>query len=97
MESKIAPKTSREDRGAQRPVLKCHRCGSKSHLANTCTEKTKINGIKVIKEVQCAEEKEEADQYSAISEDTPEEDYLIKNITAFFEVIEVHTHLPQYS
>ncbi|MBW0577821.1 hypothetical protein O181_117536 [Austropuccinia psidii MF-1] len=32
-----------------------------------------------------------------MSEDTPVEDYPIKNITAFFEVTEVHTHLPQYS
>ncbi|MBW0592917.1 hypothetical protein O181_132632, partial [Austropuccinia psidii MF-1] len=32
-----------------------------------------------------------------ISEETPVEDYSIENITAFFEVTEVHTHLPQYS
>ncbi|MBW0564600.1 hypothetical protein O181_104315 [Austropuccinia psidii MF-1] len=31
------------------------------------------------------------------SEDTPVADYPIENITAFFEVTEVHTHLPQYS
>ncbi|MBW0588961.1 hypothetical protein O181_128676 [Austropuccinia psidii MF-1] len=50
-----------------------------------------------IEEVHCTEEKEESDQDSAISEDTPVEDYPIENITAFFEVTEVHTHLPQYS
>ncbi|MBW0553332.1 hypothetical protein O181_093047 [Austropuccinia psidii MF-1] len=32
-----------------------------------------------------------------MSEDTPVENYPIENITAFFEVTEVHTHLPQYS
>ncbi|MBW0569664.1 hypothetical protein O181_109379 [Austropuccinia psidii MF-1] len=97
MESKIVPKISRADRKPERPVLKCHKCGSTSHLANTCTKKTKINEVQLIEEVQCTEEKEESDLYSAVSEDTPVEDYPIKNITAFFEVTEVHTHLPQYS
>ncbi|MBW0566820.1 hypothetical protein O181_106535 [Austropuccinia psidii MF-1] len=91
-ESKIVPKISREDRKPERPVsLKCHKYGSTSHLANTYTKKTKIN------EVQCTEEKEESDLDSAVSEDTPVEDYPIENITALFEVTEVHTHLPQYS
>ncbi|MBW0548020.1 hypothetical protein O181_087735 [Austropuccinia psidii MF-1] len=93
----MVPKTSREDRESERPVLKCHKCGSTSHLANTCTKKTKINEVQVIEEVQCTEEKEESDLDSAVSEDTPVEDYPIENITAFFEVTEVHTHLPQYS
>ncbi|MBW0577245.1 hypothetical protein O181_116960 [Austropuccinia psidii MF-1] len=53
--------------------------------------------IKVIEEVHCTEEKEEPDQDSAISEDTPVEEYLIEKITGFFEETEVHTHLPQYS
>ncbi|MBW0580092.1 hypothetical protein O181_119807 [Austropuccinia psidii MF-1] len=57
--------------------------------------RTKI--VQVIEEVPCTEEKEESDLYSAVSEDTPIEDYFIANITAFFEVTEVHTHLPQYS
>ncbi|MBW0511946.1 hypothetical protein O181_051661 [Austropuccinia psidii MF-1] len=74
MESKMVPKISREDRRADKPVLKCHKCGT-----------------------QCTEEKEESDLDSAVSEDTPVEDYPIENITAFFEVTEVHTHLPQYS
>ncbi|MBW0566498.1 hypothetical protein O181_106213 [Austropuccinia psidii MF-1] len=43
MESKMAPKISIEDRRHKRPVLKCHKCGSTSNLANTCTKKTKIN------------------------------------------------------
>ena len=60
-------------------------------------QKTKINEVQVIEQIQCTEEKEESDQDSAVSEDTPVEDYPIENISAFFEVTEVHTHLPQYS
>ncbi|MBW0534377.1 hypothetical protein O181_074092 [Austropuccinia psidii MF-1] len=97
MESKMVSKTSREDKRPERPVLKCHKCGSTSHLANTCTKKTKINEVQVIEEVQCTEEKEKLDLDSAVSEDTPVEDHPIENITAFFEVTEVHTNLPQYS
>ncbi|MBW0584604.1 hypothetical protein O181_124319 [Austropuccinia psidii MF-1] len=96
-ESKIISKISREDRRPDKPVLKCHKCGRTSHLANTCTKKTKINEVKVIEEVQCTEEKEESYLDSEVSEDTPVEDSTIENITAFFEVTEVHTHLPQYS
>ncbi|MBW0533004.1 hypothetical protein O181_072719 [Austropuccinia psidii MF-1] len=54
-----------------------------------------INEVQFIEEVQCTEEKEESYLDSAVSEDTPVEDYPIQNITAFFEVTEVHTHLPQ--
>ncbi|MBW0574023.1 hypothetical protein O181_113738 [Austropuccinia psidii MF-1] len=97
MESKMVPKIPREDKRPERPVFKCHKCGSTSHLANTCTKKTKINEVQVIEGIQCTEEKEESDQDSAVSEDTPVEDYPIENITAFFEVTEVHTHFPQYS
>ncbi|MBW0593515.1 hypothetical protein O181_133230, partial [Austropuccinia psidii MF-1] len=60
-------------------------------------QKTKINEVQTIEEVHCTEEKEESDQVSAISEDTPVEDYPIENITDFFEVTEVHPHLPKYS
>ncbi|MBW0514516.1 hypothetical protein O181_054231 [Austropuccinia psidii MF-1] len=97
MESKMVPEISSEDRKSERTVLKCHKCGSTLHLANTCTKKTKINEVEVIEEVQCTEEKEESELDSAVSEDTPVEDYPIENITDFFEVTEVHTHLPQYS
>ncbi|MBW0503934.1 hypothetical protein O181_043649 [Austropuccinia psidii MF-1] len=51
----------------------------------------------ILEEAQCTEEKEESDLESAVSEDTPVEDYPIDNITALFEVTEVHTQLPQYS
>ncbi|MBW0559503.1 hypothetical protein O181_099218 [Austropuccinia psidii MF-1] len=97
MESKMVPKISREHRKPGRPVLKCHKCGSTSNLANTCSKNTKINEVQVIEEAQCTEEKEESDLDSAVYEDTPVEDYPIENITAFFEVTEVHTHLPEYS
>ncbi|MBW0578340.1 hypothetical protein O181_118055 [Austropuccinia psidii MF-1] len=97
MESNMVPTISREDRKPERPVLKCHKCGSTSHLANTCTKKTNINEIKLIEGIQCTEEKEESDEDLGVSQDTPVKDYPIENITAFFEVTEVHTHLPQYS
>ncbi|MBW0559977.1 hypothetical protein O181_099692 [Austropuccinia psidii MF-1] len=86
-----------EDRRPGKTLLKCHKCGSTSHLANTCTKKTEINEFQVIEEIHCTKDKEESDQDSAISEDTPVQEYHIENITAFFEVTEVHTHLPQYS
>ncbi|MBW0592041.1 hypothetical protein O181_131756 [Austropuccinia psidii MF-1] len=97
MESKMVPKISREDKRPERPVSKFYKCGISSHLANNWTKKTKINEVQVIEEVQCTEEKEEFDQDSAVSEDISVDDYPIENIKAFFEVTEVHTHLPQYS
>ncbi|MBW0545640.1 hypothetical protein O181_085355 [Austropuccinia psidii MF-1] len=71
---KMVSKTSRQDKRPEQPVLKCHKCGSTSHLVKTCTQKTKIN------EAQCTEEKEESDLDSSVSEDTPVEDYPIENI-----------------
>ncbi|MBW0475368.1 hypothetical protein O181_015083, partial [Austropuccinia psidii MF-1] len=97
MEFKMVSKTSIEDKRPERPVLKCHKCESTLHLANNCTKNKKINEVQVIEEVQCTEEKEESDLDSAVSEDTPVEDYPIEEITAFFEVKEVHPHFPQYS
>ncbi|MBW0529286.1 hypothetical protein O181_069001 [Austropuccinia psidii MF-1] len=96
MESKMVSKTSGEYKSPERPALKCHKFRRTSHLANTCTKKTKIDEFQVIEEAQCTEEKEESDLDSEVSEDTPVEDYPIENIAAFFEVTEVHTHLPQY-
>ncbi|MBW0590786.1 hypothetical protein O181_130501 [Austropuccinia psidii MF-1] len=94
MESKMVPQICREDTRLERPVLKCHKCGRTLHLANTCSQKTKINEVQVIEEAQCTEEKDEADLESAVSEETPVGDYPIENITAFFDVTEVHTNLP---
>ncbi|MBW0509243.1 hypothetical protein O181_048958 [Austropuccinia psidii MF-1] len=97
IESKMVPKISRNEKKPEIPVLKFHKCGSTSHLANTCTKKTKSNEVQIIEEVQYTEEKEESDKDSAVSEETPVEDDSIENITAFFEVTEVHNHLQQYS
>ncbi|MBW0588264.1 hypothetical protein O181_127979 [Austropuccinia psidii MF-1] len=97
VESKIVPKTSREDRRPYIPVSKCHKCGNTSYLAKRFTKKSKINDVQLIEEFQCAEEKEESDQDSAISEDTLAEESPIENITAFFENTKLHTLLPQYS
>ncbi|MBW0507356.1 hypothetical protein O181_047071 [Austropuccinia psidii MF-1] len=80
MESKMVSKTSREDKRPERPVFKCHKCRSTTHLANTCTKKKKINEVQVIEEFQFTEEKEEYDLYSAVSEDTPVEDYPIERL-----------------
>ncbi|MBW0562510.1 hypothetical protein O181_102225 [Austropuccinia psidii MF-1] len=97
IESKIVSETFRQDRRPERHVLECIKCRSTSHLKNTCTKNTKINEVQVIDKVHCAEEKEESDQDSVISGNTPVVYYPIENITAFFEVTEVYTHLPQYS
>ncbi|MBW0553113.1 hypothetical protein O181_092828 [Austropuccinia psidii MF-1] len=96
IESKMVSKTSREDKRPERIVLKCHKCGITSNLANTCIKKKKINEIQVIEEVQCTKEKEESDLDSSVSEDTQVEDYPIEKIKAFFEVTEVNSHFPQY-
>ncbi|MBW0507697.1 hypothetical protein O181_047412 [Austropuccinia psidii MF-1] len=53
--------------------------------------------ISSLEQELCTEDKEESDLDSAVSEDTPVEDYPIENITALFEVTEVHTQFPQYS
>ncbi|MBW0568329.1 hypothetical protein O181_108044 [Austropuccinia psidii MF-1] len=80
IKSKIVSKTSIEDKRPERPVLKCHKCGSNSHLENTCTKKAKINEVQVIEEAQCTEEKEESDLYYEVSQDTPVEDYPIETL-----------------
>ncbi|MBW0559644.1 hypothetical protein O181_099359 [Austropuccinia psidii MF-1] len=77
MEAKMVPRIPREDRRPEIPVLKCHKCGSTSHLASTFTKKTKINEVQVIEEVQCTEEKEESYLDPVVSEDTTVEDYPI--------------------
>ncbi|MBW0477535.1 hypothetical protein O181_017250 [Austropuccinia psidii MF-1] len=97
IESKTVTKNSRDDKRPEKPVLKCHKCGSTSHFSNNCTKKTKINEVQIIEEFQYTEEKEESDQNSAVSQETLVEDYSIEKITDFFEVTEFHTHLPQYS
>ncbi|MBW0541377.1 hypothetical protein O181_081092 [Austropuccinia psidii MF-1] len=79
--------------------LKCHKCGSTSHLANTCPKKTRINETEIEKD-DTKETKDvsvhERDSESSKEEELPDE-LSIENIKASFEVTEVHTHLPQYS
>ncbi|MBW0481052.1 hypothetical protein O181_020767 [Austropuccinia psidii MF-1] len=52
IESKMVPNISKDEKRPEIPVLKCHKCGSTSHLANTCTKKTKINELQIIAEVK---------------------------------------------
>ncbi|MBW0525729.1 hypothetical protein O181_065444 [Austropuccinia psidii MF-1] len=80
--------------------LNCHKCGSTSHLANTCPKKTKINEIEIDK-VEDTKETNNVSLHECHSEPSEEEEIpdelSIENINVFFEVTEVHTHLPQYS
>ncbi|MBW0567478.1 hypothetical protein O181_107193 [Austropuccinia psidii MF-1] len=80
--------------------LKCHKCGSTSHLANTCTKRTRINEIKIEK-VQETKETKDVSLHESDSEHSEEEELPaeldIENINVSFEVTEVHTHLPQCS
>ncbi|MBW0567811.1 hypothetical protein O181_107526 [Austropuccinia psidii MF-1] len=78
--------------------LKCHKCGSTSHLANTCPKKTRINEIEIEKD-DTKEKKfsvHESDSEPFEEEEFPDE-LSIENIDVSFEVTKVHTHLPQYS
>ncbi|MBW0527076.1 hypothetical protein O181_066791 [Austropuccinia psidii MF-1] len=80
-------------------LLKCHKCGSTSHLANTCPKKTRINGIEIDK-VEDTKETNNVSLHESDSEPSEEEvpdELSIKNINVSFEATEVHTHLPQYS
>ncbi|MBW0565242.1 hypothetical protein O181_104957 [Austropuccinia psidii MF-1] len=78
--------------------LKCHKCGFRSHLDNTCPNKTRINEIEIEKD----DTKETKDVSVHESDSEPSEEELpeelsIENVSVSFEVTEVHTHLPQYS
>ncbi|MBW0523886.1 hypothetical protein O181_063601 [Austropuccinia psidii MF-1] len=79
--------------------LRCHKCGSTSHLANTCPKKTRINEIEIQKD-DTKETKDvsvhESDSEPSEEEELPDE-LSIENISVSFEVTEVHTHLPQCS
>ncbi|MBW0584713.1 hypothetical protein O181_124428 [Austropuccinia psidii MF-1] len=90
---------SKPNKPQDRLPLKCHKCGSTSHLANTCPKKTRINEIEIVKD----DTKEtndvhvhESDSRPSEEEELPDE-LSIENINVSFEVTEVHTHLPQYS
>ncbi|MBW0516458.1 hypothetical protein O181_056173 [Austropuccinia psidii MF-1] len=83
----------------EKALLKCHKCGCTSHLADTCPKKTRINEIKIEKD----DTKEtndfpvhESDSEPSEEEELPDE-LSIENINVSFEVTEVYKHLPQYS
>ncbi|MBW0499892.1 hypothetical protein O181_039607 [Austropuccinia psidii MF-1] len=79
--------------------LKCHKCGSTSHFANTCPKRTRINEIEIKKDDK--KETNDVPVHANDSEPSEEEELpaelSIENINVSFEVTEVHTHLPQYS
>ncbi|MBW0503752.1 hypothetical protein O181_043467 [Austropuccinia psidii MF-1] len=89
---------SKPNKPQERAPLKCHKCGSTSHLANTCPKKTRINYIEIEKEVDT---KKANDVYLHESDSEPSEEgeltdrLSIENVIVSFEVTKVHTHLPQ--
>ncbi|MBW0538612.1 hypothetical protein O181_078327 [Austropuccinia psidii MF-1] len=84
----------------EKAPLKCHKCGSTSHLAKTCPKKTGITEIEIDK-VEDTKETNNLSLHDCDSEPSEEEEVQdelsIENIDVSFEVTEVHTHLPQYS
>ncbi|MBW0543853.1 hypothetical protein O181_083568 [Austropuccinia psidii MF-1] len=82
----------------EKASLKCHKCVSTSHLANTCPKKARINEIEIEKDdTKETNDVPEHEGYSEPSEEEELPDELsIENLNASFEVTEVHTHLPQY-
>ncbi|MBW0580865.1 hypothetical protein O181_120580 [Austropuccinia psidii MF-1] len=91
---------SKPNKPQDRIPLKCHKCGSTSHLENTCPKKTIINENNAEKVEDTKETTDsslhESDSEPSEEEEVPEE-LSIENISVLFEVTEVHTHLPQYS
>ncbi|MBW0587089.1 hypothetical protein O181_126804 [Austropuccinia psidii MF-1] len=97
-------KTSRKpipkpNKSHDKAPLKCHKCGSTSHLANTCPKKTRINKTEI--ERYNTKETNDVPVHESDSETSEEEELpyelSIENINVSFEVTEVHNHLPQYS
>ncbi|MBW0548355.1 hypothetical protein O181_088070 [Austropuccinia psidii MF-1] len=100
MENKTSGKPiSKPNEPHDKDPLKCQKCGSTSHLANTCPKKTRINEIKIEQD----DTKETKDVYVHESDSEPSEEeelpdeLSIESISVFFQVTEVHTNLPQYS
>ncbi|MBW0547933.1 hypothetical protein O181_087648 [Austropuccinia psidii MF-1] len=97
------PKTSRKlisnpNKPHDKATFKYHKCGSTSHLENTCPKKTRINEIEIDK-VEYTKETNNVSLHYSDSEPSEEEEVpdelSIGNINFSFEVAEVHTHLPQ--
>ncbi|MBW0555436.1 hypothetical protein O181_095151, partial [Austropuccinia psidii MF-1] len=90
---------SKPNKPQDRLPLKCHKCGSTSHLANTCPKKIRINEIEIEKDDAKETNDVRLDEsYSKPSEEEELPDELsIEYINFSFEVTEVHTHLQQHS
>ncbi|MBW0532403.1 hypothetical protein O181_072118 [Austropuccinia psidii MF-1] len=100
MENKTSRKPiPKPNKPHDKALLKCHKCGSTSHLANTCPKKARINEIEIEKDG--TKETKDVSVHKGDSENSEEEELpdelSIANINVSFEVSEVHTHLPQYS
>ncbi|MBW0547564.1 hypothetical protein O181_087279 [Austropuccinia psidii MF-1] len=91
---------SKPNKQHEKAPLKCHKCGSKCHLGNTCPKKKRINGIEIEKEDD-TKEANDVSLHEIDSEPSEEEEIMdklgIEKIKVSFGVTEVHTHLPQYS
>ncbi|MBW0527527.1 hypothetical protein O181_067242 [Austropuccinia psidii MF-1] len=91
---------SKPNKPHDKAPLKCHKCGSTSHLANTCPKKTRINEIEIEQEDN-TKEANDVSLHESDSETSEEEELTdklsIEKINVCFEVTEVHTHLPKYS
>ncbi|MBW0559759.1 hypothetical protein O181_099474 [Austropuccinia psidii MF-1] len=100
MENKTSGKPiSKPNEPHYKDPLKCQKCGSTSHLANTCPKKTRMNEIEI--EQDGTKETKDVHVHESDSEPSEEEELpdelSIENISVSFEVTEVHTNLPQYS
>ncbi|MBW0504246.1 hypothetical protein O181_043961 [Austropuccinia psidii MF-1] len=80
--------------------FKFHKHERTSHLANNCPKKTRISEIEIEKEDD-TKEANDVSLHESNSEPFEEEELAnklsIESINVWFEVIEVHTCLPQYS
>ncbi|MBW0537661.1 hypothetical protein O181_077376 [Austropuccinia psidii MF-1] len=99
MDNKTSGKPiTKQNKPHYKAPLKCHKCGSISHWANTCPKKTRGNKIEIEKDD--TKETNDFPVHGSDSEPSEEEELpdelSIENINVSFEVAEVHTHLPQY-
>ncbi|MBW0510809.1 hypothetical protein O181_050524 [Austropuccinia psidii MF-1] len=99
MDNKTSGKPNpKPNRPHDKASLKCHKCGSTSHLANTCPKSTRISEIEIDPTEDTKETNNvslhESDYEPSTEEEIPDE-LSIENINFSFEVTEVPTHLPQ--
>ncbi|MBW0580281.1 hypothetical protein O181_119996 [Austropuccinia psidii MF-1] len=83
----------------EKAPLKCHKCGSTSHLANTCHTKTRINEMRIEKDdtKETHEVSVHESNFGPSEEEEFPDELSIENINVSLEVTEVHTQLPQSS